>query len=75
MSELKKQLNALLYVPEEGVEVDDTRFDKLYDILKEHCKDKEQLLKLYDEGFVAVIKVHNANLLVTNLVEGRITAF
>lgn len=54
---IKNQLNALLAVP--GGEVDDTRFERLHDILKKYCENgPELLLEFKDQGFFDIVQVN-----------------
>ena len=51
---IEKQLQALLYIP--AGEVDDTRFERLHDILQKYCEqDEETLISFYNSGFIATI--------------------
>ncbi len=52
IARMKQQLESLVVILEENAVVDDTRFEKLLDVLKKYCQPRKPFLLLQQQQFL-----------------------
>lgn len=57
-TKLHKYLQSLITIVKEGIQIDDTRYEKLYDVLYQFCKQKYELLIEFHSDFLEYMEVY-----------------